>query len=70
MPTTKPSPITPLIPDGEHVLTLAEVVVKEVDNLKFLKGDRTAPPKVKTAMIQLVADFTKKAELLSGVAKG
>ncbi|EZI30229.1 DJ-1/PfpI family protein [Pseudomonas extremaustralis] len=31
---------------------------------------KTAPPKVKTAMIQLVADFTKKAELLSGVAKG
>ena len=31
---------------------------------------KTAPPKVKTAMIQLVADFTKKAELLSGVVKG
>ena len=31
---------------------------------------KTAPAKVKTAMIQLVADFTKKAELLSGVAKG
>ncbi|MDG2965454.1 DJ-1/PfpI family protein [Pseudomonas extremaustralis] len=31
---------------------------------------KTAPSKVKTAMIQLVADFTKKAELLSGVAKG
>lgn len=31
---------------------------------------KTAPPKVKTAMIQLVADFTKKADLLSGVVKG
>jgi cyclohexyl-isocyanide hydratase len=31
---------------------------------------KTAPPKVKAAMIQLVADFTKKAELLSGVVKG
>jgi cyclohexyl-isocyanide hydratase len=31
---------------------------------------KTAPSRVKTAMIQLVADFTKKAELLSGVAKG
>lgn len=31
---------------------------------------KTAPAKVKTAMIQLVADFTKKADLLSGVVKG
>ncbi|MCV4275844.1 DJ-1/PfpI family protein [Pseudomonas capsici] len=31
---------------------------------------KTAPPKVKTAMIELVADFTKKAEALSSAAKG
>ncbi|MGA8134174.1 MAG: DJ-1/PfpI family protein [Pseudomonas gingeri] len=31
---------------------------------------KTAPPKVKTAMIQLVADFTKKAEALASAAKG
>ncbi|OCR22329.1 thiamine biosynthesis protein ThiJ [Pseudomonas syringae] len=30
---------------------------------------KTAPPKVKTAMIELVADFTKKAEALSRSAK-
>lgn len=31
---------------------------------------KTAPPKVKTAMIELVADFTKKAEALSRAAQG
>lgn len=31
---------------------------------------KTAPPKVKAAMIELVADFTKKAEALSRAAQG
>lgn len=31
---------------------------------------KTAPPKVKAAMIQMAVDFTKKAEALAGAAKG
>lgn len=31
---------------------------------------KAAPPNVKKAMIDLVADFSKKAEALAGVAKG
>ncbi len=31
---------------------------------------KTAPPKVKKAMIDLVADFSKRAEAFVGVSKG
>jgi len=56
MPTTQPSPKSPLIPAGEHYLTLVAVEVKEVDNLKFLKGDHTAKPKVDKWLWRFVSD--------------
>jgi len=55
MPTTKPSPKAPEIPDGEHFLTLASVEVREVDNLRAQK-DVTAPKRVDKWLWRFVSD--------------
>lgn len=55
MPVTKPSPVTPLCPAGEHFLTLAAVEVKEVDNLRFQK-DPTQPRRVNKWLWRFISD--------------
>lgn len=55
MPTTQPSPKTPLIPAGEHFLTLVAVEEKEVDNLRAAK-DPTAPKRVMKWLWRFISD--------------
>jgi hypothetical protein len=54
-PTTKPSPVTPLIPVGEHYLTFVGVEVKEVENLRAQK-DPTQPKLVNKWLWRFLSD--------------